>query len=171
MARRAEMIVFSHWYHLLEGVKASPLDFYSSVDRAVAQRLVPDSKCSRVDWREGGLLSAKREYLRIRRKEFIFDICGAPFGNSFFVSWWLGEVPSGLLALLGGIPLLGAFFRLFIRPITYYRIDTATMFQEAIHAAVMEAVDQLTTTGGLRSLSEAERKPILKQLVSHRAAA
>ena len=171
MARRAEMIVFSHWYHLLEGVKASPMDFYASVDKAVAQRVVPDSKCSRVDWREGGLLSAKREYLRIRRKEFIFDICGAPFGDAFFVSWWLGEVPSGLLALLGSIPILGAFFRLFIRPITYYRIDTALMFQEGVHAAVMEVIDQLMTSGGLRTLNEWERKPILKQLIAQRAAA
>lgn len=170
MARHAEMIVFSHWYHLLEGVKASPLDFYSAVDKAIAQRVVPDSKSSRIDWKEGGILSAKREYLRIRRKEYIFDICGAPFGDAFFVSWWLGEVPSGLLALLGSIPVLGAFFRWFIRPMTYYRIDTALMFQEAVHAAVIEVLDQITAGNGLRALSEWERKPILKQMMGRAAA-
>lgn len=171
MSRRTPMVVFSNWYHLLEGVKASPLEFYASVDRALERRQVPDSRSSRVEWKEGGLLSAKREYLRIRRKEYVFDICAAPFGDAFFVSWWLGEIPSGILALLGDIPIIGAFFRLFVRPLTYYRIDTAHMFQECVRAAVMEVIDEMMTSNGLQALSEWERKPILKQLMAQRTAA
>ena len=63
-----------------------------------------------VEWPEGGLLSAKRLYLRVIRKEHVFDICGAPFGNGFFFSWWLGEsrqTSVGLLIALSiGLPIL-----------------------------------------------------------------
>lgn len=144
-------LVVSHWYHLIEGLQASPLEFYVLVGSAVERRSIPDAGQSRVDWREGGPLSAKRQYLRVRRKEYTFDICGAPFGTGFFVSWWLVEP----LGCLGGI---------FRRRATYYRIDTALMFQEAIHAAVLEVIDGMTSARGIRALSELERKPILRKL-------
>lgn len=119
---------------------------------AIERRAIPDAAQSRVDWREGGVLSAKREYLRVRRKQYTFDICGAPFGTGFFVSWWLTE-PLGCL---------GGYIR---RRETYYRIDTALMFQEAVHAAVLEVIDGMTSAKGIRGLSELDRKPILRSLV------
>lgn len=158
----AELAVFSHWYHMIDGLEASPKEFYASVEGAVKEREVPDLSLSRVAHPEGGPFSPKREYLRIIRREHTFDICGAPFGRSFFFSWWLGEAPSGCLALLGGIPFLGSIVERFVRPATYYRIDTALMFQSAVHGAVLEVVDQMTTAKGLRGLSELERKPILR---------
>ncbi len=151
----AAPLVISHWNKMLEGLQASPKEFYGAVERAIEKRQVPDVKRSRVDWREGGLLSAKREYLRVQRHEHVFDICGAPFGNGFFISWWLGE-SQGCLATLPGA---GAF----LRPQTYYQIDTALMFQSAIHAAVLEVVDEMTTAKGVRALTELERKPILRE--------
>lgn len=150
----AAPLIISHWNKMFEGLQASPKEFYGAVERAIEKRQVPDVKRSRVDWREGGLLSAKREYLRVQRHEYVFDVCGAPFGNGFFISWWLGE-SQGCLATIPGI---GAF----LRPATYYRIDTASMFQGAIHAAVLEVIDEMTTAKGLRALTELERKPILR---------
>ena len=165
MARKASpALVISNWYHLLENFQASPLEFYTGVEAALKKRQAPDVKVSRVDWREGGLLSAKREYLRIKRKSFIFDICGAPFGTGFFVSWWLGEKPAGLVGLLVSLPFIGWFFNWLIRPDTYYKIDTALMFQETVHNSVMEVVDGLTTAKGVRGLTELERKPTMKGL-------
>jgi hypothetical protein len=92
--------VVSHWNVLIEGLQASPMDFYAAVEQAVEKRSIPESERSRVDWHEGTLLSAKREYLRVKRKEYAVDICGAPFGNGFFVSEWGGEFRRGPLALL-----------------------------------------------------------------------
>jgi hypothetical protein len=164
MARRASpALVISNWYHLLENFQASPLEFYKSVEGALQKRQAPDVKVSRVDWREGGLLSAKREYLRIKRKTYIFDICGAPFGTGFFVSWWLGEKPPGLLGFLMAIPFIGRFFAWMIRPDTYYKIDTALMFQETVHNSVIEVVDGMTSAKGVRALTELERKPTMKE--------
>src|SRR5467141_3180264 len=112
----------------------------------------------------GGVFSAKREYLTVSRMEHTFDICAAPFGNGFFVSWRLSEVTTVGTLMLLKIPVLGpALLRVF-RPVTYYRWDTALMFQSAVHAAVLEVLDQRTSAQGLRSLSEIERKPILRDL-------
>jgi len=155
-------VVLSHWYHLIEGLQDSPLQFYGSVDEAIRRRQLPDVKLARVDYREGGLFSAKREYFRVRRKEYIFDICAAPFGgNAFFVSWWLGETIGFFSGLLLLIPFVGPALVRALRPLTYFRLDTALMFQESVHAAVLEVLDERTSAKGLRMLSELERKPTL----------
>jgi hypothetical protein len=107
--------VFSHWHHPIENFQTSTLDFYVEVELALRPHRVPDLELSRVDWKEGGLVSARREYLRVQRGRLVFDICAAPFGADFFFSWWLAEVPPahgiwvaiviviGLLWIIGGI--------------------------------------------------------------------
>lgn len=194
------------------------MEFYASLEEAIKKRQIPGASTSRVDWHEGGAFSAKREYLRVSRENNSFDICGAPFGTGFFVSWWLSSAPLQLeawqgfvavIALLvlysfftaafgtfGGIffliiglavtyavfnaiatkgsqesnikilstPVIGPIYEAIFRPIAYYRIDTALMYQSAIHTAVMEVVDEITKTRGIRALSELERKPILREL-------
>jgi hypothetical protein len=154
--------ILSHWHHLIEGLQVSSKAFYAAVEQAIDRRNLPDVRVSRVDHREGGILSAKREYLRVRRKEHIFDICAAPFGLSgFFVSWWLGAMPESIWAQL---PLIGWIFTRFLNPITYYKLDTAVMFQESIRAIVLEILDGATKAKGLRAISEIDRKPILTGL-------
>jgi hypothetical protein len=92
----------THWPKLFEKLRYSTQDFYSAVERALGERQVPDLKFERVVFREGGMLSDNRDYLRISRERIIFDICGAPFGTGFFVSVRAGEKPLrlGLLAYL-----------------------------------------------------------------------
>lgn len=107
MAQASPESVKSHWSKLLEGMQASSQEFYVSVEEAVKKRQIPDAKISRVDWHEGGMFSAKREYLRVERGRYMFDICAAPFGNGFFMSTWLADKQSNygtlaLIALLGG---------------------------------------------------------------------
>lgn len=157
-------VIFSHWHHLLENLQVSTKEFYASVEEAVKTRQLPDTKLSRVDHHEGGVLTAKREYLRVDRKEHTFDICAAPFGRGFFVSWWLGETMSPLVNMIFKIPLIGPWLIRVFRPQTYYRMDTALMFQESVHASVLEVLDQRTKAQGVRSLSESERKPIMTDL-------
>ena len=210
--------IISHWYKLFERLRGSPMEFYQRLEHALAERKIPGLDVVRVEWHEGGPLSAKREYLRMTRERLVFDVCAAPFGSGFFVSWRLGEVPLTvnplailLVLVLGGfaiylivqalgiclgltvvviglvalmfflrsaishgladldaalmrIPLLGALYERFLRQITFYRIDVALMYQSAVHQAVMEAVDELTSAQGIAPLSELERKPILREL-------
>jgi hypothetical protein len=85
--------IISHWYQLIENFDASSQEFYQAFESAVAARAVPQFHSSRVEYKEDGLASANREYLRIQRGTYAFDICAAPFGKGFFVSWWLTQPP------------------------------------------------------------------------------
>jgi hypothetical protein len=157
--------VLSHWYQLISGMQHSTNAFYDAIDKALHSQKLSDVKTERVEIAEGGVFSGKREYLQVRRKEHVFHICAAPYGDGFFVSWWLGEVRSGLFAFLSSIPYLGFIFRLLAaatKPLTYYRIDTALMFQSVTHSAVLEVLDQKINQGGLRALMGEERKPIMR---------
>jgi len=148
--------VISHWSTLIENFNTSPQGFYSEVTKAIERRQLPKARIDRISFKESHLLSAKREYLRVSCRDFYFAICGAPFGTGFFVSYWLLEPPAGCLAVM--FPRLS----MFSRPWTYYRIDTANMFQTATHSAVLEVVDTITSSQGLRQLPDSERKPIMK---------
>jgi hypothetical protein len=102
--------VISHWHHPVENFATSAMEFYAAVEAALQPREIPEYSTSRIDWRESGVLSARREYLRIKRGKLAFDLCAAPFGTGYFFSWWLAELPPSH-------PLLWAalfFFSLFV---------------------------------------------------------
>lgn len=212
MATESPADVLSNWSFLIENLQASPMSFFHCVEGAIGKRAIPETETSRVDYMEGGIASAKREYLRIKRGKLIFDVCAAPYGNGFFVSWWLSKPRPAisLMAIAGTVvgyfvfalllmrvvgvldgfallilltplafcallflgfvgvisddyiimlPLIGWLYQRYIKTITYYSIDTATMFQTATHAAVLEAVDELVNSKGLRALTDTERQP------------
>jgi hypothetical protein len=64
------------------------------------------------------------------------------------------------------IPLIGWIYERIFAPPTFYSVDTALMFQEAIHKAVLEVIDCMTTNKGIRALSEAERKPVIRRFAA-----
>jgi len=161
MSKKPNAII-SHWSMMIENLVASPQEFFKAVEEAVTRKEMEKVKFSRFTWSEGGILSAKRDYLRIKRKDHAYDICGAPFGNGFFVSTWLGDFESGLLGRLFSIPIIGSILERMFKPQTYFKTDTALMFQSLVHAAVLEVVDTMIKGKGLRALSESERKPEMR---------
>ena len=159
--------IISHWNHMTGGITQSSNEFYGEVERGLAVHNLKDAKLERVNMSEGGIFSSKREYLQVRRGDLVFHVCAAPFGNGFFISWWLGEIESGLLAALAEIPYLGGIVGLFrnvTKPRTYYKVDTALMFQAVTHDAVLGALDAVINAKGVRALSETERTPVMRDL-------
>jgi hypothetical protein len=63
------------------------------------------------------------------------------------------------------IPVAGSIYRRLFRPVTYYELDTAAMYRTAVHAAVTEALGGLTTTRGMRRLTEEERRPSVRDFL------
>lgn len=161
--------VISHWNTLIPNFHVSSQAFYQAVIEAVKRRQIPNSRIDRISWNESHMFSAKREYLRIfYENDFYFAVCAAPFGTGFFVSWWLLEPPEGcLVTLFSGFPLLSAIARMLVKPWTYYRIDSANMFQTATHSAVMEVIDAITSSQGIRGLGESERKPVMRGFLAN----
>lgn len=61
-------------------------------------------------------------------------------------------------------PLVGALYRNVFAPETYFRIDTAVMFRTAVQQAVLEAIEEIGQSKGLRAHGEDER-PVHPELV------
>lgn len=162
--------VLSHWSTLIQDFNYSPQQFYQYVTEAIERRKIPNAKIDRTQFHESHVLSAKREYLRINCKsDFYFAVCAAPFGTAFFISYWQLQPPDGcLVALFSPFPVLSSIAKAMVKPWTYYRVDTVTMFQTATHSAVLEVVDSITSTAqGVRQLLDSERKPVMKEFFNH----
>ncbi|MDR3401454.1 MAG: hypothetical protein P4L99_03060 [Chthoniobacter sp.] len=111
--------VISHWYTLVPGFHTSTQDFYAAIEKALVDMEVPGLEMGRVEFSEGGPLSAKREYLRMSRERLVFDVCAAPFGTSYFFSMRFAELPSVLriwsllIVFFGGCFLWFLFWKIF----------------------------------------------------------
>jgi hypothetical protein len=119
---QAGLTVRSHWHHRCEHISVSVEPFYNLVLQQLANKQIPHLQTSKVLWNEGGVISPKREYLRIMLDSNIFDICTAPFGNGTFFSCWVAEKhPSPLWGTLIGLLLVSiglfTFVLSFIIPI------------------------------------------------------
>ncbi|REJ81319.1 MAG: hypothetical protein DWQ44_09705 [Bacteroidetes bacterium] len=146
----------SKWQHSFSFFKISTQEFYQKVEEEIKKHEIPGISIARVTHYQTGLISAKREYLRISRDEYIFDICAAPFGTDFFVSWWLGESDR---SVIGRIPILNTILGKNSKKKTFFQMDTEAMFKGSVRLSVMDAIDQITTAKGLRALTEQERMP------------
>jgi hypothetical protein len=150
----------SHWLHDFPNLKISALEFYVEVENALSARLIPQAKSSRINLNQTGILSSKREYLRVVSGDQTFDICAAPYGTGFFISWWYGEREGFLRSLLYRIPIIGPFFMRASELKTYYQLDTEAMFREAVRSCVNEAILRITSARGIRGLSDLELQAI-----------
>lgn len=151
--------ILFNWHHRFEDFTIPSATFYERVEAKLAEENAEKVKVERVQISEGGFLSADREYLQVRRGEHVFHVCAAPFGKGFFVSWWLGYVDSSFFAWLARIPVIGFFARRFLKPITYYRIDTANMFQSLVASCVERVLHEVSVAKGQRALTPEECKP------------
>lgn len=101
--------ILTHWHHSIENLSTSSLDFYASLEMALMAKDVVGISVDRVEWSEAGVLTAKRLYLRVTYRRFVFDISAFPFGKDFMFSWWLGKKTPNLAALgcglLAGVPI------------------------------------------------------------------
>jgi hypothetical protein len=111
MARPGEVI--SHWHHFVEDFNTSTVEFYINLEEVLNSKEAP-VKPQKLDWSEGGILSAKRQYLRATYGRYSFDICAAPFGKDFFFSWWLTKRRPESALTMGCATMIGMLFLLVI---------------------------------------------------------
>lgn len=109
-----------------------------------------------VTHKEFGLFSDSREYLRVYRYDLYMDICAAPYGKTFFISWWLFEADSIFRFLLKLLPFGNRIIQ-FLRRKTFYKADTEKVFLSTVHQCVLLTIDELIDSQ-LHPLSENERQ-------------
>ncbi len=148
--------ILSHWHHRFETPPFSSQEFYQGVKELLVTKEMRHVASSSITYSEGGILSPNREYLRIQYEDFAFDLCAAPFGTGYFVSWWLGKMGDPIRDFFINIPVIG---KLFIkRDDTFFELDTVIMFKETVSDCVKETIEQLTQAKGLRKLADSEWK-------------
>jgi hypothetical protein len=101
--------VLNHWYALVPGFKTPTAEFYACIEAELKAREVPGLEMSRVEFAEGGLLSAKRIYLRMTRERLVFDVCSSPFGTAHFFSCRFAEIPAVIKLWQLAVTLIGIF--------------------------------------------------------------
>jgi hypothetical protein len=145
----------AHWSTLVEGMQESTQKFYQVLEGAIARRAIPGAEMRRETRKEAGFFSPKREYLLVKRGDDEFHICAAPFGTGFFVSWWL-TIKLGFFDTVDTKLAPRQWW-------TFYQRDNLIMFQTAVHASVQEVLAEFIEAKGLKPLSEAERKPVMRE--------
>jgi hypothetical protein len=78
--------VSNYWIVSANEFSVPPLEFYEALEQELAALKIPGLEISRQEYAEGGLLSAKRIYLRIMRERHVFLVCATPFGTRYFFS-------------------------------------------------------------------------------------
>lgn len=162
--RKTRKDFHSNWNTLIPNFSFSTKEFYELVQKELHAQGIKGVSFMRAHLPEGGIGSPRRRYLRINWKSYRYDMCGAPFGSGFFVSWWLMEKTPILKILLSKIPFIGMWLVNKLHRTTYYKIDTASMFMTYAHEAVVTVINRITQEKGIKPLSEDERKPVLNNI-------
>ncbi len=148
--------VLSHWSHFFHSFSMSSDMFYGELEKTLQDHDMPHSVIERTKHKEAGMLSARREYLRIRHKDIVFDVCASPFGKNFFISWWLYETAGTMRTVLKNTKM-GNFLQARAERRTFYQIDEEDMFRSCVHECILETVTKVAEGKGLMQLSDADK--------------
>ena len=154
----------SNWNTLIDNFEYSSKEFYQRLAVELKSHGITKIRTEKVHLNEGGVMSSSRLYLRVTWRDYQYDICGAPFGKGFFISWWMLYKSSFGQILISNIPFIGGWLAKKLYPVTYYRSDTASMFMSYAQQSVLKVIEDITKDTGLRALSEADKKPILNDI-------
>ena len=124
-----EAAIHSHSYEHFQDLQLSSKEFYNTVELMIKELQYPNLMIERVNLSEGGFFSPNREYLKIWNNFYQYYVCAAPYGKSFFISWWLKDNNSRFIAFLASIPLIGWLFPK-RKDKTFYQIDSELIFSQ-----------------------------------------
>lgn len=154
----------SHWNTLIEGFNYSTQEFYNLLENEIQNHDIENISIKEVTLREGGIGTDNRLYLRVTWKNLVYYVCAAPFGDGFFVSWWLKNNASVVSILISKIPLFGGWLHRKLFPATFYKIDTASMFMTYAQQSVLRVIKEITKDQGIAEIGEEAKKPILSDI-------
>lgn len=148
--------VLSHWSHFFKSFSLSSDVFYVELENVLKEHGMPNAVIQRTRQKEGGILSASREYLRIKHGDIVFDVCASPFGKDFFISWWLYETAGTMRNLLKQTKV-GDFLNERAAKRTFYQADEEDIFRSCVHECILETVAKVSEGKGI-TLSEADKE-------------
>lgn len=148
--------VLSHWSHFFQSFNLSSDLFYGELEKTFQSHEMPNAVIGRTKHKEGGMLSAAREYLRIKHGDIVFDVCASPFGKDFFISWWLYESAGTMRTMLKNTKV-GDFMNARASQRTFYQVDEEDMFRSCVHDCILETITRVTEGKGITQLTDAQK--------------
>jgi hypothetical protein len=113
--KKKRAVVQHQWMVPLENFRSDVGQFYGAIEETIHERDLPPMQIMLMDWREGGLLSSGRQYLRIMRERLVFDIGAGPFGKYWFFSCRGAVVPRWLtwMDVVFALLTCGSFYMIY----------------------------------------------------------
>jgi hypothetical protein len=105
--RRRKPLIHAQWYVPLLNFNSNTEAFYTALESDLTIREVPDLAVERIEFKDGGWLSPKRAYLRLRRQRAVLEVCSASFGTGWWFSLRSATLPRLLYWWEVGVTLLG----------------------------------------------------------------
>lgn len=149
--------VLSHWSHFFQSFSMSSDLFYAELESTLKAHEMPNAVITRTKHKEAGILSAAREYLRIKHGDIVFDVCSSPFGRDFFISWWLYETAGTMRSILRNTKV-GDFMNERASKRTFYQIDEEDMFRSCVHDCILETITKVTDGKGVMQLTDSQKE-------------
>lgn len=114
--KRTKSLVRAHWYAPMLNYETSAGEFYTLIEEELKGRNFPGIDLSRFTQKEGGILSLRRESLRIRRERILFEVGCGPFGDCWYYSCRGCVLPRRLTLweILLALATLGSFGMLYV---------------------------------------------------------
>lgn len=144
MATENSIVAHSSWH--FEDLQLSSKEFYQSVEDKLKYYEYPQLSIYLVKLSQSSVFTG-REYLCVEFKENKFYICAAPFGRSYFISWWLKQEPSLWTIFLSYIPFFGGALARNSMKKTLYQQDSEDLFLQSVKKIVEALVDKVKTNG------------------------
>ncbi|MGN6396886.1 MAG: hypothetical protein ACTHMI_15050 [Mucilaginibacter sp.] len=144
----SETTIHAHKYQHFEDLQLSTKEFYVMLRDLISSYDYPGVTCEPVRLKEGGVFSSSRDYLRISKERYSFFVCAAPFGRSFFISWWLQEDANALANVAEKVPYIGKALATRIESKTYYELDTELMFTSSVNSLITYAIERVRVDKG-----------------------
>ena len=104
---RRKPYLHEQWFVPLLGFESNTEQFYKAIEDDLKARQVPELSLERIEFKQGGWLSANRAYLRLRRQRSVLDVCSAAFGTGWWFSLRSATLPRSLYWWEVGVTLLG----------------------------------------------------------------
>lgn len=140
--------IMSHFGLLLD-MQFSTKEFFERLKQRLVDSEVKNISYTTLNLNESIIGLSKRTYLTITYKDYIFFVCGAPFGKHFFTSYWSHFKPSIIELIIRSLPFVGNSLANIFFSLTYFEYDQCSSFQTLLHNHITELVKEMTTEQGI----------------------
>ena len=162
--KKRKQILHSHWNVLLDGLSYSSQETYKRIEDYLSTKSIKGISFKTAFKSTSHIVSSPRQYLIIDWRDFRYEICAAPFADSFFVSYRMNIRESGGKIFVSRIPFIGWIAEKYFFRVSYYMIDSANMFNSMVHNCIVDIVDEISKEKNVPALTEQQKIPVMDDI-------